>query len=265
MKLLKNNKIGTLAIVIALGIFTVGCSEDVKAIDPSNLKSTKVETTKEDKKDEKQVAKKTEESGITKEKAEAIINKMFGSNDWEVIDSVTTSEKREFHVLQRKDVSSDYRFLVDKKTGEKFCEVCTNVGVYFPVNNMDDVDMYLESIAKHPGKPYVKGKDSTYSYLDKDAPLDSNETQKSATENNYDNSEEDSYTEESNTSSVSMTSEEAKDMVINIYGDVQIEEPIKTTYHGEEVWKVQFKMESDGEFYDSLVHINCHTGEMYTE
>lgn len=272
MKLLKNNKIGTLMIMVALGIFTVGCSEDVKAVDPSDLKSAKEEVAMNNEEElevkgvsevrEEDENKKDENSYISKEEAEARINAMFKSDDWEVVGTEVTGDNREMYILQRKDVSSDYRFLVDKKTGEKFCEVSTNVGVYCPVNNLDDVDVYLESVSNHPGKPYVKKEDSTYSYIDEDALNNNSSNTDSSTTASNDSTDGE---EEANNSKESITSEEAKNMVINIYGNAEVQELIKTNYHGEEVWKVQFKTESEGEIYDFVVHINCYTGEMYTE
>ena len=244
---LKNNKkIGLLLTTMMAGIAMVGCSEDVSAIDPSNIKDTKtiekkVDSSKENKSSiNKEV--KNEDSTLNADDAQNIVRKILGDNDWETKETII-SQNRELYVIQRIGTDADYRFLVDKKTGEAFCESSISAGEYHKIQNIEDVENYLS------GNSNINYSCPTDEELETDTYKDS--APEESTSYGVDKSD-------------GISSEEAKIIIRDEYYGLDIKEPVKTTYEGKDVWSVEHKTEIAGQSYTHILYVDCNTGEVYS-
>lgn len=244
---LKNNKkVGLLLTMMIMGVSTVGCSEDVSAIDPSNIKDTKpaVEKTVDDKKEDKQEVKKEEEkdTSVTASEAQEIIRGILGDNEWETKETINSNGK-DLYVIQRIGTDADFRFLVDKKTGEAFCESSINVGNYHPIKTIEDVDEYLANVSS-----IVNGNMGDEGSNGPDYGCDASNLQD----------------ESDDKASDGISAEEAKAIIRDEYYGLDVQEPIKTTYQGKDVWSVEHKTEVDGQSYTHILYVDCATGEVYS-
>lgn len=234
MKLLKTKKILGIMLISIIGAVNVGCSENVSAVDTEklNVPNHKVEENTDDIEEAKNVMVKTEEF-IDESEAEKLVKDIMGNDNWQFVEAVSILENREGYLIQHVGTDADFRFIVDKKTKEIFCEKSTLPGEYELVKNIEEVDNYL---------------------------TDSNNIEIQALDDADTKNKEDSK----DMIKTNISSEEAKSIIKNEYFGSGIQEPTKTIHDGKDVWEVKYNTEMGGEVYTRTLYVDCENGEVYS-
>lgn len=240
MNLLKIKKVLGIMLISIIGLVNVGCSEKVSAIDTEKLKTPNQKIEKDtndinagDTEEAKNVMIKTEEF-INESEAEKLVRDIMGNDNWEFVGVVSILEDREGYLIQHVGTDADFRFIVDKKTEEVFCEKSTLPGEYELVKNVEDVDNYLTSSNSNIEIQALDDIDAEY--------------------------KEDS----NNTTETNVSAEEAKSIIKNEYFGSGVQEPIKTIHEGKNVWEVKYNTEMGGEVYTRTLYVDCENGEVYS-
>ena len=149
MKLLKTKKLLGIILISILGLINVGCSERVSAVDNEKLKTSNQKIEKDnndinasDTEEAKNVMIKVEEF-ISELESESLVKNIMGNDNWKFVEVVSILEDREGHLIQHVETDADFRFVVDRKTGEVFCEKSTLPGEYELVKSIEEVNSYL--------------------------------------------------------------------------------------------------------------------------
>lgn len=236
-----------LILMILIGMLSTGCSSSASTFENAEPKEipTELTTEKENTMETKEIKEETEEkvkeevkeeaNEITKDKAVELIRKIMSNNSWEFAENIIANNK-EGYLIQHSGTDADFRFFVDKKTGDAYCEKSTLVDEYKLVKNIDDVESYL-----------MTNKDMT------------NNSQPSNTTNSSSNNN----TKPNNESQPKISTQEAKELVERLWGGLYIGEPVRTNFNGKDTWKITYQYNAQGTLLTNTVYVDCQTGEIY--
>lgn len=241
-------------LTIFVGLLSTGCSSSASTLDTNELENTKTKTSVEKpseedvpQEEEKQEAKKE----ISKDEAVAIVKKIVGSEQWNFAENIIANGK-EGYLIQHTDTDADFRFFVDKQTGDVYCEKSTLVGEYRLVKSIDDINVYLgtefhaeKPASKPTGEPEEEQVCIPYESTEKttEKPQNTNESQ--------------------NTSEPAISAQQAKQIIETEYFGMDVAEPVRTTFNGKDTWEVKYKSVVQGEVYTRTLYVDCQTGEVY--
>ena len=239
-------------LTILVGLLSTGCSSSASTLDTKELEDTSTnsaleKTSSENIVQEEEEAKEEEENvkvhnekeqetqkEISKDEAVALVKKIVGSQQWNFAENIIANGK-EGYLIQHTDTDADYRFFVDKKTGNVYCEKSTLVGEYKLVKNINDINGYLLAEVK-PAEEKIS--DLASSTVDNTkAPNSTNEP--------------------------AISAKRAKEIIETEYFGMNVAEPIRTTFNGKDTWEVKYKSVVQGEVYTRTLYVDCQTGEVY--
>src|SRR5699024_1785697 len=237
-------------LTILVGLLSTGCSSSASTLDTKELEDTSTnsaleKTSSENIVQEEEEAKEEEENvevhnekeqetqkEISKDEDVALVKKIVSSKQWNFAENIIANGK-EGYLIQHTDTDADYRFFVDKKTGDIYCEKSTLVGEYKLVKNINDINGYLLAEVK-PAEEKIS--DLASSTVDNTkAPNSTNEP--------------------------AISAKRAKEIIETEYFGMNVAEPIRTTFNGKDTWEVKYKSVVQGEVYTRTLYVDCQTGE----
>lgn len=238
-------------LTILIGLLSTGCSSSASTLDTKELEDTSTnsaleKTSSENIVQEEEEAKEEEnvevhnekeqetQKEISKDEAVALVKKIVGSQQWNFAENIIANGK-EGYLIQHTDTDADYRFFVDKKTGNVYCEKSTLVGEYKLVKNINDINEYLLSEVEPAEEKIHESASST---------VDNTKTP-------------------NNTNEPNISAKRAKEIIETEYFGMDVAEPTRTTFNGKDTWEVKYKSVVQGELYTRTLYIDCQTGEVY--
>lgn len=237
-------------ITIFVGLLSTGCSSIASTLDTNELENAKTETSVERPSEEESVPqeeKQEVQKEISKDKAVALVKEIVGSEQWGFAENIVANGK-EGYLIQRTGTDADFRFFVDKQTGDVYCEKFTLIGEYRLVKSIDDVNVYLRT-EFHAEKPAGESEEEQVCI-----PYESTEKTTEKPQNTN---------ESQNTNEPAISAQQAKQIIETEYFGMDVAEPVRTTFNGKDTWEVKYKSVVQGEVYTRTLYVDCQTGEVY--
>lgn len=237
-------------LTILVGLLSTGCSSSASTLDTKELEKISTNSTVENTSTENTIQEVEEieeenvkihnekeqetQKEISKDEAVALVKKIVGSQQWNFAENIIANGK-EGYLIQHTDTDADYRFFVDKKTGDVYCEKSTLVGEYKLVKNINDINEYLLSEVESAEEKISESASSTV----------------------------DNTKAPNNTNKPTISAKRAKEIIETEYFGMDVAEPTRTTFNGKDTWEVKYKSVVQGELYTRTLYVDCQTGEVY--